>query len=59
MLRELGALGFRAVNVRLARLDTTRGLILPPVILPPTSVIGAQIATGLPILWCDFVQTFV
>jgi len=65
----LGALGFWAVNVRLARLDTTCGLRLfmpalfalplPAVILPPPSAIGARIAASLPILRGDFVQTFV
>ncbi|TDX20987.1 ABC transporter permease [Rhodovulum visakhapatnamense] len=82
----LGALGFWAVawavNVRLARLDNSRGLRLlmpalfgltllvvweglvrglnvPGVILPPPSAIGARIATSLPVLWADFVQTFV
>ncbi|MBL3571830.1 ABC transporter permease [Rhodovulum sulfidophilum] len=82
----LGALGFWvaawALNVRLARLDNSRGLRLlmpalfgltllvvweglvrglnvPGVILPPPSAIGARIATSLPVLWADFVQTFV
>ncbi len=36
-----------------------RGLQVPSVILPPPSMIGARIATSLPILWGDFVQTFV
>ncbi|ARC88062.1 ABC transporter permease [Rhodovulum sp. MB263] len=36
-----------------------RGLNLPAVILPPPSAIGARIATSLPVLWGDFVQTFV
>jgi len=30
---------------------------VPPVILPAPSVIGAKIATSLPILWTDFAQT--
>jgi len=36
-----------------------RGLEVPGVILPPPSAIGARIAVSLPILWEDFVQTFV
>ena len=36
-----------------------RGLAVPAVILPPPSAIAARIAGSLPILWGDFVQTFV
>jgi len=36
-----------------------RGLEVPSVILPPPSMIGARIATSLPILWSDLIQTFV
>jgi len=36
-----------------------RGLAVPGVILPPPSAIGTRIAASLPILWGDFVQTFV
>ncbi len=36
-----------------------RGLQVPPVILPPPSAVAAKFATSLPILWEDFVQTFV
>ena len=36
-----------------------RGLEVPTVILPPPSLIGAKIATSIPILWGDLVQTFV
>ncbi|RAZ83784.1 ABC transporter permease [Cereibacter johrii] len=36
-----------------------RGLQVPTVILPPPSAIGARIAGSLPVLWGDFVQTFV
>ncbi len=36
-----------------------RGLNVPPVILPPPSAIAAKFATSIPILWADFVQTFV
>lgn len=36
-----------------------RGLEVPGVILPPPSVIGVKIASSVPILWVDFVQTFV
>ncbi len=35
-----------------------RGLQVPAVILPPPSAIAAKIATSLPILWADVVQTF-
>ncbi|WP_193337538.1 ABC transporter permease [Devosia beringensis] len=37
----------------------TRGANVPPVILPPPSAIGARFVTEIPILWADFVQTFV
>ncbi|PHQ99290.1 MAG: ABC transporter permease [Marinosulfonomonas sp.] len=36
-----------------------RGLQVPRVILPPPSMIGVRISESLPILWADFVQTFV
>ncbi|MCU0901289.1 MAG: ABC transporter permease [Cypionkella sp.] len=36
-----------------------RGFAVPPVILPGPSVIGPTIATSLPVLWADFVQTVV
>ena len=36
-----------------------RGLNVPPVILPPPSAIAARFVTSVPILWTDFVQTFV
>lgn len=36
-----------------------RGANVPPVILPAPSAIGAQLANSGPILWADFVQTFV
>ncbi|MCT8159912.1 ABC transporter permease [Pseudoruegeria sp. SHC-113] len=36
-----------------------RGLNVPAVILPAPSTIGATFAGSLPILWGDFVQTFV
>jgi NitT/TauT family transport system permease protein len=36
-----------------------RGLAVPAVILPPPSAIAARIAVSLPVLWGDFVQTFV
>lgn len=36
-----------------------RGLAVPAVILPPPSMIGVRIMESLPILWGDFVQTFV
>ena len=36
-----------------------RGLNVPPVILPPPSAIAAKFVTSIPILWVDFVQTFV
>ncbi|MEM8748723.1 MAG: ABC transporter permease [Pseudomonadota bacterium] len=37
----------------------TRGLNVPAVLLPPPSMIGARIASSLPILWADFQQTFL
>ena len=36
-----------------------RGLSVPLVILPPPSMIATTFANSLPILWADFVQTFV
>ncbi len=36
-----------------------RGLGVSPVILPPPSMIAGKIMTSLPVLWIDFVQTFV
>lgn len=36
-----------------------RGLGVSPVILPPPSMIGAKIATSMPILMADLLQTFV
>ncbi|AXQ93496.1 ABC transporter permease [Cereibacter azotoformans] len=36
-----------------------RGLQVSPIILPPPTAIGARISTSLPVLWGDFVQTFV
>ncbi len=36
-----------------------RGLAVPLVILPPPSQIVARIASEVPTLWADFVQTFV
>tara|TARA_R110002167_G_scaffold346596_1_gene557258 strand:- start:28187 stop:29032 length:846 start_codon:yes stop_codon:yes gene_type:complete len=36
-----------------------RGLAVPQVILPPPSMIAVRFADSLPILWTDFVQTFV
>jgi NitT/TauT family transport system permease protein len=36
-----------------------RGFQVSPVILPPPSAIAAKIADSLPILWVDFVTTFV
>src|SRR5690606_21986106 len=37
----------------------TRGANVPPVLLPAPSAIGAQLANSAPILWADFVQTFI
>ena len=37
----------------------TRGANVPPVLLPSPSAIGAQLAGSAPILWADFVQTFI
>ncbi len=36
-----------------------RGANVPPVLLPPPSMIWERITTSLPILWEDFIQTFV
>ncbi len=36
-----------------------RGLNVSPVILPPPSMIGARIASSLPMLWTDFNQTIL
>jgi len=36
-----------------------RGLQVPLVILPAPSLIGARFAAEIPILWADFLQTFV
>ena len=36
-----------------------RGFSVPAVLLPAPSDIGAKLATSLPTLWADFVQTFV
>jgi len=36
-----------------------RGFAISPVLLPAPSVIGARFASSLPILWTDFVQTFI
>jgi NitT/TauT family transport system permease protein len=37
----------------------TRGADVPPVLLPAPSAIGAQLTNSAPILWADFVQTFI
>ena len=37
----------------------TRGAQVPPVLLPPPSMIGARIAASTDILWADFRQTFL
>lgn len=36
-----------------------RGFAINPVLLPAPSAIGLKFATSLPILWTDFVQTFM
>ena len=36
-----------------------RGFGVPSVILPPPSAIGSKIASSVPTLWVDFVQTFL
>lgn len=36
-----------------------RGLNVPPVILPPPSMIASAIAQNLPMLWSDFFQTVI
>ncbi|EEW23868.1 ABC transporter permease [Rhodobacter ferrooxidans] len=35
-----------------------KGLQVSPIILPPPSAIGAKLASSLPVLWGDLVQTF-
>lgn len=35
------------------------GLNISPIILPPPSAVAVKFATSLPILWQDFVQTFI
>jgi NitT/TauT family transport system permease protein len=37
----------------------TRGANVPPVLLPAPSAIAAQLVNSAPILWADFVQTFI
>ncbi|PXA89897.1 hypothetical protein DMC47_28230 [Nostoc sp. 3335mG] len=37
----------------------TRGANVPPVLLPAPSAIWAQLVNSAPILWADFVQTFI
>ena len=36
-----------------------RGFNISPILLPPPSAIAARFASSLPILWGDFVQTFI
>jgi NitT/TauT family transport system permease protein len=36
-----------------------RGFSISPILLPPPSAIAERFATSLPILWEDFVQTFI
>jgi NitT/TauT family transport system permease protein len=37
----------------------TRGLGVPPVLLPPPSMIGAELVQSADLLWADFQQTFL
>lgn len=37
----------------------TRGANVPPVLLPAPSAIAAQMVNSAPLLWADFVQTFI
>jgi NitT/TauT family transport system permease protein len=37
----------------------TKGARIPPVLLPAPSAIAAQMVNSAPILWADFVQTFI
>ncbi len=39
--------------------SVARGLNIPPVLLPPPSMIWERIINSLPILWADFRQTFL
>jgi NitT/TauT family transport system permease protein len=51
--------GLFGVTVLLVWECLVRGFAVSPVILPPPSTIGAKIAASLPILWIDFVTTFL
>jgi NitT/TauT family transport system permease protein len=51
--------GLFGVTVLLVWECLVRGFVVSPVILPPPSAIGAKIAASLPILWIDFVTTFL
>jgi NitT/TauT family transport system permease protein len=51
--------GLFGVTVLLVWECLVRGFEVSPVILPPPSAIGARIASSLPILWVDFVTTFL
>lgn len=50
---------FFGVTILVVWEGVVRGLQVPLVILPPPSMIGARFAASLPILWEDFVQTFI
>ena len=39
--------------------SVSRGLNIPPILLPPPSMIWERIINSLPILWADFRQTFL
>lgn len=68
-LRPANAVTARAVNLAVPVLFgvtllvvwecLTRGFGVPTVLLPPPSMIGERIAGSVPILWADFVQTFL
>lgn len=50
---------FFGVTILVVWEGVVRGLQVPLVILPPPSMIGARIGGSVPILWEDFVQTFL
>lgn len=58
-LGTIGAAASFGLTLLLIWEAMTRGLGVPPVILPPPSMIGAAIAANIPMLWADFVQTVI
>lgn len=58
LLRLLAPLGFGGVVLGFWEVLVT-GFGVPMVLLPPPSAIGARLVESAPLLWGDFVQTFV